>query len=537
VAYRQGATAPFALHTYAAPISGGEASSAKVAINADGMAVVAIRAADALVAATRKTVADWPANVETVRGTGVQDADPTVAIDAAGNVFSAFTYDAGGGVMIVRTGYRPGGGGWQESQNLSPATAGSVASFPDVALNAPGAALLVWKQVGTGLNNVSGRLGTTGTGIWGPIETVNAFGPDVPVAAIADNGIAVAAWEHDTGGNNVDQARVRSAGAAGTWGDIHDLDALHANDTAVSLSADGPGDFATISAPFSAALAYKPALVSVYDAAPPVVTPAVTGNLSAGGTVTLAATATDAWSTAGTPAWAFGDGGSGAGSSVPHVYSAAGTYTAHVTVSDASGNTFGTDVPVVVKEAAKATLVGAKFRAKWKQSRVSGTLLVTGTTPITGTYAFNISKGTTRKIHVSLKLNAGPFSRSIRLPVKFLPGVYHVAIAPVSKIIKPATLDATLAAPVEGVVDTVKLTRTRKAESARFHFAAVPKTGKLTLSWYRLVKGKRARLASASKARKATVTGSLSLSRQHGSFVVVLTRAGKVIAQTAFKIR
>ena len=81
----------------------------------------------------------------------------------------------------------------------------------------------------------------------------------------------------------------------------------HPNGTVPSLSTDGRGDFATVSAP---GLSTHPVVLSSYDAAPPLVAaPTVTGNLFAGAQLTLTTTATDAWSTAGTPTWTFGDGG------------------------------------------------------------------------------------------------------------------------------------------------------------------------------------------------------------------------------------
>jgi hypothetical protein len=534
VGYRQGPTGTFSMHTYTNVQLGFSVSSARVAINSSGVAAVVFLAGPHFLGAIRTGTADWPATPENIEIALTVNGDPAVGIDTAGNVLAAFTYQAGT-AKILRTARRPATGGWIQSGDLSPTSANASADFPDVMVSPAGSAALVWSQTTAGSASVKALYGSSTAGVGTQTEDVSPAGAMAPTAAIGNDGSVVAAWERTASGTNVDEAVVRTPGATGTWGTAHALSAAHTNTASPSLSGDGQGDFATLDTPYNGT--FHPVELGVYDAAPPAVVAAATGNLFAGSTVTLAAKATDAWSAVGTPAWTFGDGGSGAGASVPHVYSAPGTYTAHVSVTDGAGNTAGADVTVVVKEAAQATLASARFRAKWKQSRVSGTLLVTGTTPITGTYGFDVSKGKTRKIHVSVKLNAGTFSRSIQLPVKLVPGVYHVAIVPVSKVIQPATLNAILAAPAEGVVDTVKLGRTRAGETVRFHFAALPKAGKLTLTWYRLVKGKRARVTSASKARKATITGSLSLSHRHGSFTVVLARAGKVVAQGAFKVR
>ena len=209
-----------------------------------------------------------------------------------------------------------------------------------------------------------------------------------------------------------------------------------------------------------------------------------------------------------------------------HAYAAPGTYTARVTVADGFGNAAGSDVTIVVK-AAQATLATARFSAKWKQSRVAGTLRVAGTAPIAGKYDIDVTKGKTRRLHVRLSLTAAAFTRTLKLPVKFPPGTYRVSLLPVDSLIGSATRQATLAAPAEGVVDVAALSRTRTGKAvrsltatgtvwARFHFVAVPK-GKVTLTWYRIAKGKRSKLTSSTTAAKANVRGSLSLRGRNGT--------------------
>ena len=95
---------------------------------------------------------------------------------------------------------------------------------------------------------------------------------------------------------------------------------------------------------------------------------------------------------------------------------------------------------------------------------------------------------------------------------------------------------AKLAAPVEGVADVATLRRAGGSVSARFHFAALPRAGALTLSWYRTAGGMRVRVAMAAKTRGATIAGSLPLRGRRGTFTAVLARAGKVIAQRLLTI-
>ena len=551
VGYRHGFGGAFALHPYPYPVNGFAASAARVAINASGMAIVAIRSGTTLVAATRTATVDWPPSVglEQVTLKAVMDTgDPSVTLDAAGNAFAAFTYTIAGPATVLRTALRPPGGGWQESPDLSSATANFTANFVNVVVNPSGTALLVWEESSTtGFGNIQARAGSTGTGIWGPIETVNDAGADVPVAAIGNDGTGVAAWERETLSGNTGQARVRSPGAAGTWGDIHNLSSLHANATHPSLSTDGIGDFATISAPFVDALAFKPAYVSVYDAAPPTVSPpTVTGTLLAGDPVTMTVTATDGWSSVGVPAWTFGDGGTGSALTVNHTYATPGTYTAHVSVTDGSGNTAGRDVSISISSP-QATLTSAKFAGKWKVSRVTGTLKVAGVTPRAGSYAINVFKGKTRKIHVVFNLAAGAFTRTLKLPVKFLPGTYNVSLVPGDAQVKGASRTASLAAPASGVVDVAFLSGARNGTAARtltgastiwasFHFAAKPK-GKLTLTWYRIGK-KRVRLGATSKDSAVKVVSYLRNAKPFvGRYQAVLSRKGVVIARASVRAK
>ena len=105
-----------------------------------------------------------------------------------------------------------------------------------------------------------------------------------------------------------------------------------------------------------------------------------------------------------------------------------------------------------------------------------------------------------------------------------------------------------LAAPPAGVVDVAALSRTRGGKAAtaltgantvwaRFHFVAIPKGKKLTVTWYRTVKRKRVKLRTATKQPLATVRDSLGVRGMHGTITAVLTRAGTVIYQTTVRLR
>ena len=550
VGYRAAGAAPwsFALHTFT-PGAGTTYIKPRVAINAAGMAVVIFRDnATGLWASTRTAAGDW-GTIETVTTKPVfdtADANPSVAIDGAGNIFAAFAYTLAAGNTVVRTALRPPSGGWQESPDLSTGTAPFQANYVSVAVNPSGQALLVWEQF-MGATNIQARYGSTGTGIWGPVETVNDAGADVPVAAIGNDGTGVAAWERATMSGNTGQARVRSPGPSGTWSDIHLLSDQHANYTKPSISTDGRGDFAVISAPFDGSA--QRALVSAYDGSPPTVTtPSVTGTLLAGDPLVLGVNATDEWSAVGTPTWTFGDGGTGTGLTPVHTYATAGTFTAHVTVTDGSGNSASQDVVVTVGSP-QSTLASARFSGKWKVSRyVGATLTVTGTAPRAGTYTIDILKGASRKLRVQAKLTAGAFTRTTKLlGLRLYPGTYGIVLTPSDAQIKGASRTASIAAPASGVVDAGFLSGARSGTAARtltgattiwanFHFVAKPK-GNVTLTWYKIGK-KRIRIGSTSKPSALKIVSFLRLGGTFaGTYQAVLSRKGVVIARASVRAK
>jgi hypothetical protein len=542
VAYRHGFTGAWSnWHGFTGPtFMSGIASS--VAINATGQAVVIFRTFSELWSATRSATVDWPSAAVEVTSTPVSTVEtPSVAINAAGGIYTAFTVEPAAGTDFLHTAYLDTpASAWEESGNLASA-ATSVA--PQLVMNPSGTALLVWQQ--TSASAIQARLGSTGSRIWGQVETVNDAGADVPIAAIGNDGTAIVAWERFVGGGNLGQARVRSPGASGTWGDIRNLTALHANGNQPSISTDGLGDFVTITAPYDGTT--KHAMISIYDAAPPVVTaPVFAGTQILGDPLSFSVSASDSWSGVGAPAWTFGDGGTATGLGVAHTYGGVGPFPVTVTVADGSGNS-ATSSGVVGLSKAQAALTTARFSARWKVSRVRGTLLVAGSVPRAGSYAIDVAKGAKRRIHASFDLPAGAFSKKLKLPATLVPGAYRVSLSPASSNIGPAGRDVKLAAPASGVVDKAFLTGARNGTAARtltgattiwanFHFAAKPK-GKLTLTWYKLGK-RRIRLGSTSKDSAVKVISYLRSSRAfRGVYQAVLTRRGVVIFRVSVKAK
>jgi hypothetical protein len=353
------------------------------------------------------------------------------------------------------------------------------------------------------------------------------------------------AWERVNGGGFQGQGRVRDPSSG--WGPLQPISGQHANQTQPTASADALGDLATASAVQGTVTS---AVVAAFDAAPPSVSDiAVSGSPLAGGALTFAATAADAWSPISAMPWSFGDGGTGAGSSVAHAFANAGAYTTTVTVADAAGNVASKTLGVSIA-ALQSTMTQASFSAKWTASRVKGSLVVKGTIARAGTYAITASLGGKVKLRASAALPAGAFSKTLKLPAKMTPGTYRVELDPpfAANQVKGVSRDAKLTAPPEGVVDKVTMSGANGGPAARtlrgvrkvwatFHFVARPKTGKLTLTWYRTpAKGKRKKIGDTQKPVSTKVTSFIGSAGLKGTLTAVLTSKGKVVAQGSVKV-
>jgi hypothetical protein len=548
VAYRTGIGGAFVLRRFT-PAAGTVYSDPSVALNDAGSAIVSFVATSSstsqTLAAVRTATTDFPASaqpVSTRTDVSTYSMAP-VGMDSAGNALVAYTYNPSiGDYRLVVSRYRSLQQDWTESADLSAADAVG----PVISVNAAGQAIVAWStsHVSSAQNIAYARMGSSADpNAFGPVETVSgSFAGGVDVALGAD-GRAVVGWLITGPTGDTAQARVREAN--GAWGEVRDLSPALLSNDAPSVATDGHGHVAAVHTQLEGA-AHRTMVSSLDSVAPTVAPIALSGSPLAGQPLTLAVAAGDVWSVI-SAAWIFGDGTTGSGTSVTHAYASAGSYNASVTVTDGAGNAVGRQLSISIS-AQQATLSTARFSAKWKQSRVKGTLIVTGSAPRSGTYVVDALKGTSRKIHASYQLKEGPFTQTIKLPAKLVPGKYRVSLLPSfpATQVKPAGRDAKLAAPAEGVVDLVVLSGAKNGPPARtlrnattiwasFRFAAVPR-GSLTLTWYRTVKGKKQNLGSTRKASAKKVASYLRLGGTlRGTFTAVLTRKGKVIARGSVK--
>ena len=252
------------------------------------------------------------------------------------------------------------------------------------------------------------------------------------------------------------------------------------------------------------------ARVAVYDASPPAISAVSTpGALTTGEAGAFGATVVDAWAglAAGSPVWAFGDGGSGAGSTASHAYAAPGPFTATLTATDAVGNAAsaaGTVLvgapPVDPASLPAVTLTRVRLAASYRQSRLRGDVTVTGRTNLPATLTLRIlSTGPRPRVLAQQRLavRAGAYTIALRLPARLMPGRYALELrgtsggAALPVLRRPLELKA----PPEGVVQrafahgsansapVTRLRGVRREVHATFVFAALPRRGVITVRW------------------------------------------------------
>jgi PKD domain len=149
---------------------------------------------------------------------------PDVAIDAAGNAIAVWKLE--GSNFIVQGAVRPADQeDWAAPDDLS--DAGQDAGEPAVAMNGPGEAVAVWTRL-DGTDTVQGAVRPAG-GDWADPDDLSDPGQDAgePGVAIDEAGEAVAVWRRSNGSNNIVQGAVRPAG--GEWADADDLSASGQN--------------------------------------------------------------------------------------------------------------------------------------------------------------------------------------------------------------------------------------------------------------------------------------------------------------------
>lgn len=111
-------------------------------------------------------------------------------------------------------------------------------------------------------------------------------------------------------------------------------------------------------------------------------------------TAALTSTASDSDGQISAVAWAFGDGATGSGDQVSHVYASAGTYTVTMTVTDNDGASTATSSPVVIAPAAPVAAFDAAVVPTSGMLTVDASPTTDADSPL-GSYSWTFGDGTT----------------------------------------------------------------------------------------------------------------------------------------------
>jgi PKD domain len=169
---------------------------------------------------------------------GQSAKEPQVAVDAAGDAVAVWRrYD--GSDYIIQSASRPAGGNWGPPVDLS--APGQNAEEPQVAVDAAGDAVAVWRRF-NGSSLVIQAASRSADGTWEPAVELSASGEDAeePAVSVDPAGDAVAVWTRSDGSDDIVQAVTRPAG--GVWQSTVDLSATGSNASRPHVTLDAAGD-------------------------------------------------------------------------------------------------------------------------------------------------------------------------------------------------------------------------------------------------------------------------------------------------------
>jgi hypothetical protein len=188
-----------------------------VKFDAQGNGVAAwsqMNAARSVVQALAWTASGVFGNVVTLSGLGQSEFTPDLAVNAAGAAVVVWSMPTtfGGSSYQIDSATRPAGGNWSAATAVSPVL--PQESLPRVALDGSGSATALW-ELGTTVDAATRPAG----GAWGSptiIETTSLVGSDALASDASGNVTAVWAMHDPT--NGVSSLRSATRPAGGPWG-------------------------------------------------------------------------------------------------------------------------------------------------------------------------------------------------------------------------------------------------------------------------------------------------------------------------------
>jgi hypothetical protein len=304
-----------------------------VAIDASGNAIAVWKLLGAnhiVQAAVRPAGGDWE-EPDDLSAPGQEAGEPAVTMNEAGEAVAVWTRLDG--IDTIQAATRPADGDWTAPDDLS--NASQNAGEPGVAIDEAGEAVAVWGRF-DGSNFIAQAAVRPAGGEWGEPDELSTPGQSAvsPVVAMNVAVGAVAMWYRDNGANFRVQATVRPPG--GEWPKPDTLSAAGEGAAFPEVALDAAGNAFAV---FGRNGAGGPAVQATgYDfVAPRLSDLRIPATGTVGEPVIFGVSSFDVFPFA--TSWTFGDGGSGAGNTVSHVYTAPGAYPVTVSAVDGGGNT------------------------------------------------------------------------------------------------------------------------------------------------------------------------------------------------------
>ncbi|HET6996993.1 MAG TPA: PKD domain-containing protein [Solirubrobacterales bacterium] len=191
-------------------------------------------------ATERPAGGDWSVP-EVLSLPGEEGKQSRVGIDASGNAIAVWITEEAPSTFVVRSAARPPGGEWSEPEDVSDSI--SEAVTPWLALDAASGAVAVWTAFEGGDRILQGAV-RSADGEWSEPDDLSEAGEDVtpleaPDVAIDASGNAIAVWKLESS-NFIVQAAVRPAG--GDWEAPDDLSAAGEDAGEPSVAVDEAGE-------------------------------------------------------------------------------------------------------------------------------------------------------------------------------------------------------------------------------------------------------------------------------------------------------
>jgi hypothetical protein len=219
----------------------GEAYFPQIAFDADGNAMAVWAQYDGVplsIYANRYTSGwGWGTAAVIESGTGDAILFPQIAIDSDGNAMAVWVQDDGAHNSIYANHYTPGGG-WGTAALIESGTGGAL--FPQIAFDADGNALVVWRQYDGSHNSIYANRYISGGG-WGSATLIESGTGDAdnPQIAFDPDGNAIAVWVQNDGAHKSIYANRYTSG--GGWGSatVIESDTGDAYEPQIAINGDG----------------------------------------------------------------------------------------------------------------------------------------------------------------------------------------------------------------------------------------------------------------------------------------------------------